>query len=125
MNRGQRIWYRIGLLVVSSAILLFLGKAGLGLGTKIESLVPIRFNNVAAGAGLNFVLENHPTRQKHLIETMPGGVAAFDYDGDGLSDIYFTNGAAIPSLEKESPKYFNRLFRNQGGMKFADVTDKA
>ncbi|HEY3128666.1 MAG TPA: CRTAC1 family protein [Acidobacteriota bacterium] len=87
--------------------------------------MPIRFNEAAASGGLNFVLENYPTRQKHLIETMPGGVAAFDYDGDGLTDIYFTNGAAIPSLEKESPKYFNRLFRNQGGMKFVDVTDKA
>ncbi len=125
MNKNQQLWIQIGLFIVFSSILLFFGKAGLGLGTKIESLVPIRFNNAAASAGLNFVLENHPTPQKHLIETMPGGVAAFDYDGDGLTDIYFANGAAIPSLEKESPKYFNRLYRNQGGMKFADVTDKA
>jgi hypothetical protein len=86
---------------------------------------PIRFRNVAGPAGVNFVLENHPTPEKHLIETMPGGVAAFDYNGDGLTDIYFTNGAAIPSLEKESTKYFNRLFRNEGGMKFTDVTREA
>jgi enediyne biosynthesis protein E4 len=52
-------------------------------------------------------------------------VAAFDYDGDGLTDIYFTNGASIPSLEKDSPKYRNRLYRNLGGMKFKDVTDLA
>ena len=32
---------------------------------------------------------------------MAGGVAAFDYDGDGLTDIFFTNGAAMPSLVKE------------------------
>ncbi len=60
-----------------------------------------------------------------MIETMPGGIAAFDYNGDGRTDIYFTNGAAIPSLEKESPKYLNRLFRNEGGMKFTDVTQEA
>ncbi len=60
-----------------------------------------------------------------MIETMPGGIAAFDYNGDGLTDIYFTNGAAIASLEKESPKYLNRLFRNEGGMKFTDVTQEA
>jgi hypothetical protein len=85
----------------------------------------VRFRDVTAGSGLDFVLENHPTPRKHLIETMAGGVAVFDYDGDGFTDIYFPNGAAIPSLEKESPKYFNRLYRNLGGMKFKDVTSEA
>ena len=90
-----------------------------------KAVDPIRFNNVARAAGLEFRLENNPTPQKHAIETMPGGVAAFDYDGDGLTDIYLTNGAAIPSMEKASPKFYNRLYRNQGGMKFADVTEQA
>jgi hypothetical protein len=85
----------------------------------------VRFREVSESAGLNFVLENHPTSRKHMIETMPGGVAAFDYNGDGLTDIYFTNGAAIPSLKKESARYHNRLFRNDGGMKFTDVTSQA
>jgi hypothetical protein len=85
----------------------------------------IQFRNVAKTAGLNSVLENSPTPRKHLIETMAGGVAAFDYDGDGLTDIYFTNGASVPSLEKDSPKYWNRLYRNLGGMKFKDVTEAA
>ncbi len=85
----------------------------------------IRFREVAAAAGVSFVLENHPTERKHLIETMAGGVAVFDYDGDGLTDIFFTNGAVVPSLEKDSPKYFNRLYRNEGGMKFRDVTEEA
>ena len=60
-----------------------------------------------------------------MIETMPGGIAVFDYNGDGLPDIYFTNGAAIPSLEKDSPRFLNRLYRNDGGMKFTDVTEQA
>ena len=86
---------------------------------------PIRFHNVAATAGLDFVLENSPTAEKHLIETMPGGIAVFDYDGDGLPDIFFSNGASVPSLEKNAPKFHNRLFRNLGGMKFKDVTVEA
>ena len=83
---------------------------------------PIRFREMASQAGLDFVLQNNPTPRKQMIETMPGGVAAFDYNGDGLTDIFFTNGASIPSLEKDSPKFFNRLYRNDGGMKFTDVT---
>ena len=60
-----------------------------------------------------------------MIETMPGGVAVLDYNGDGKPDIYFTNGAAVPSLEKDAPKYWNRLYRNDGNMHFTDVTEQA
>ena len=56
---------------------------------------------------------------------MPGGIAVLDYDGDGRPDIYFTNGADIPSLEKSSPKYWNRLYRNEGNWHFRDVTESA
>ena len=91
----------------------------------LAAVRPIRFHEMAAEAGLQFVLENSPTADKHLIETMPGGIAVFDYDGDGRPDIYFTNGAEIPSLEKSSPKYWNRLFHNEGNLKFRDVTDQA
>jgi enediyne biosynthesis protein E4 len=92
---------------------------------RAASIDPIGFRNVAQSAGLNFTVENNPTPEKHLIETMTGGVAAFDYNGDGLTDIFFANGASLPSLEKTTPKYWNRLFRNEGGMRFKDVTEEA
>ena len=76
------------------------GQAGNLGAKKAATLAPIRFRNVADSAGLNFQVENSPTSLKHLIETMTGGVAAFDYDGDGLADIFFANGAALPSLRK-------------------------
>jgi enediyne biosynthesis protein E4 len=88
-------------------------------------VAPVRFRNVAATAGLKLVLENNPTPRKNLVETMAGGVAAFDYDDDGLTDIFVTNGAALPSLEKNSPKFWNRLYRNAGHLRFEDVTEKA
>ena len=56
---------------------------------------------------------------------MVAGVALLDYDGDGYLDIYLVNGAAIPSLEKDSPKYWNRLFHNNHNGTFTDVTEKA
>src|SRR6266566_9525847 len=45
-----------------------------------DSATVIHFQNVAPTAGLRFVLENSPTPRKHLVETMAGGVATFDYD---------------------------------------------
>src|SRR5580704_1074877 len=70
-----------------------------------------------------FRLENGVTPAKNLPETMLGGVAIFDYNGDGRPDIFFTNGADVATLKKDSPKFSNRLFRNDGNGTFTDVTD--
>ena len=56
---------------------------------------------------------------------MAGGIAVFDYNGDGRPDIFFTNGADIATLKKSSPKYSNHLFRNDGNGVFTDVTAQA
>jgi enediyne biosynthesis protein E4 len=93
---------------------------------QTPSASPVTLKNVAQAAGITFVLDNSPTPEKHLIESVPGGVAAFDYNGDGRVDLFFTNGAVSPTLEKSSEKYWNRLYRNDsaagGGMRFTDVT---
>lgn len=83
------------------------------------------FTDVAGQAGLSFKLDHAPTADKQMIETMAGGLAAFDYDGDGLTDLFFTNGAALPSMDKSAPRYWNRLYRNEGNWKFRDVTEAA
>jgi hypothetical protein len=85
----------------------------------------IRFEEIAAKSGLRYVTANSPTPNKNQIETMVGGVALFDYDRDGYLDIYLVGGAAIPSLKKESPIYWNRLFHNNHDGTFTDVTEKA
>src|ERR1017187_6307959 len=86
---------------------------------------PIRFEDMAHRAGVHFVIENSPTPEKHQPETMPAGVALFDYDGDGLLDIYLVNGAETAQLVKTGPKYYNRLFHNNGNGTFTDVTERA
>ena len=86
---------------------------------------PIKFEDAIDRSGIQFQLRNSESPQKYYIETMLGGVAVFDYNNDGLPDIFFTNGAQIPSLEKSDPSFYNRLYRNNGDGTFTDVTEKA
>ena len=81
-----------------------------------------RFVNIATAAGVSFVHRHSPTADKHYPESVPGGVAVFDYNGDGRPDIFLTNGAEMPALVKRGDAYANRLYRNDDGMKFTDVT---
>ncbi|HWT67293.1 MAG TPA: VCBS repeat-containing protein, partial [Terracidiphilus sp.] len=81
----------------------------------------IIFDEIAQRAHVPFVLRNSVSPQRYSIETMLGGVAIFDYNNDGLPDIFFTNGAAIPSLQKSGPEFWNRLYRNNGDGTFTDV----
>lgn len=82
--------------------------------------------------GIDFTLENSPTPQKYLIETMPGGVALFDYNNDGLLDIFLVNGGRITNpmqmpenFDRKNPRYWNRLYRQNKDGSFTDVTEQA
>ncbi|MGO9086947.1 MAG: CRTAC1 family protein [Candidatus Sulfotelmatobacter sp.] len=91
----------------------------------VPAAAAIQFENVIEQSKIKFKLRNSVSPQRYTFETMVGGVAVFDFNNDGLLDIFFTNGAAIPSLEKSDPSYYNRLFRNNGDGTFTDVTEKA
>lgn len=74
---------------------------------------------------LDFVLEHAGSENRFAPETMPGGLALFDYDGDGDLDIFFANGAELPSNRKSDNRYSNRLLQNDGHAGFSDVTAAA
>src|SRR5580698_8559643 len=93
--------------------------------TGANARAQIRFEDVAKKTGLNFELHNGAVGEFHQPELMLGGVAVLDYNNDGCMDIFFTNGAEMPSLKKTGPKYFNRLYRNNCDGTFTDVTEKA
>lgn len=90
-----------------------------------EPSAPIQFKNVAPGCGLDFVLRNDASGRKYQVETVLGGLGVIDYDADGWPDLYCVNGAALPSLQKTDPRFFNRLYRNNRNGTFTDVTQKA
>jgi hypothetical protein len=85
----------------------------------------IQFENRQKQSGVTFVLDNGTTADKPIIDGVLGGVALLDYDNDGYLDIFFTNGARIPSLTKDSPDFSNRLYHNNHDGTFTDVTDRA
>jgi len=101
-----------------------LGALGLAPSTPPSS-GPIRFEEIAQRAGLHYVTANSGAENKNQPQTMLAGVALLDYDNDGYLDIYLVGGADIPSLVKDSPRYWNRLFHNNHDGTFTDVTEKA
>jgi enediyne biosynthesis protein E4 len=106
-------------------ISIFLLVVLLGSADDSRPVSGIHFEEIAAKCGLRYVTANSASPNKNQIETMVAGVALLDYDGDGYLDIYLVGGAALPSLQKESPAYWNRLFRNNHDGTFTDVTVKA
>ncbi len=82
-----------------------------------------KFTNVAAEAGLVQVLHyGGEERSDYVLETSSGGIAIFDYDNDGLQDIFIVVGSKIENPPADA---VSRLYRNLGGLKFEDVTKKA
>jgi enediyne biosynthesis protein E4 len=90
-----------------------------------QNAAGITFENRQPRSGVDFVLNNGTTIDKPIIDSLPGGLALLDYDNDGFLDIFFTNGARIPSLSKEVPGFYNRLYHNNHDGTFTDVTEKA
>ncbi len=93
---------------------------------------PGKFTDITAAAGVHFLHRASPTTKKYLPETMGSGVAVFDYDNDGLLDLYFVNGARIDDPtpaktipKKDGPQYWNRLYHQKKDGTFADVTEHA
>jgi len=102
----------------------FLNYAAMAAAAPIFEVKPLR--------GIDFLLQNSPTPRKFLIETMPGGVALFDYNNDGLLDIFMVNGGRITeglhvpeNFERSNPRYWNRLYRQNRDGSFLDVTQAA
>jgi hypothetical protein len=81
---------------------------------------PAPFKDITAQAGITFVHSNGATGEKLLPETMGGGVAFFDYDGDGDSDLLFVDSAG-----QHTGGAGTVLYQNDGQGNFRDVTDQS
>src|SRR6202051_2206202 len=102
------------------------------MGLALPMPVPMSLFDVKHPRGLDFNHVNSPTPQKYLIETMGGGVALFDYNNDGLLDIFLVNSGRLASplptpdnFDRHDPHYWNRLYRQNKDGSFTDVTQQA
>ena len=92
--------------------------------TGAEPPCPIQFRDVTRQTGITFVHTDGSSGRRYIVETVSCGLALLDYNGDGLIDIYLLNGSPLPGAPKAPPPR-NALYRNEGGLKFTDVTDRA
>ena len=81
----------------------------------------IPFTDITAAAGIDFVHVNGAYGDKLIPETMGSGLAFFDYDNDGDPDLYLVNSTYWPD-KAEGRTSSGRLYRNEGGGRFTDVT---
>lgn len=92
-----------------------------------EETLPTLFEDVTAGSGLEFTYRNGEEADHYsILESLGGGVALFDYDRDGLLDVYLPGGGFFNGPEyKQIRGRPNRLFKNLGDWRFRDATAEA
>jgi hypothetical protein len=104
-----------------------------GITRSLDRTIPsqeasgVTFTDATAESGIHFT-QFGGSRSTQLPEDMGSGAAWGDYDGDGLPDLYVCAISApltaSPAEVAASPVR-NRLYRNLGAGRFADVTDEA
>ena len=92
----------------------------------------IRFEDASAQAGINFTHSFGSAKLGSLLEGTGAGCVWFDYNNDGLPDLYIANGRPLddsmhpfPLKNKPVPPPHNHLYRNDGNGHFTDVTDNS
>jgi enediyne biosynthesis protein E4 len=82
---------------------------------------PFRFAEIAKEAGIDFVHFSGMTTDKYFPTANGSGVAVFDFDNDGLLDLYFATATLLPlGTAVKGP---NRLYKNMGNNHFKDATE--
>ncbi len=92
----------------------------------------IHFEDATTASGIHFTHSIGSARLGSLLEATGGGCVWFDYNNDGLEDLYVLSGKPLeagmhpyPLKQQPTEPPHNHLYRNDGSGKFTDVTDEA
>jgi hypothetical protein len=108
-----------------------------GLATAADQPAPtIRFEDATAASGIQFTHSFGARKLGSLLESTGSGCVWFDYNNDGLPDLYVASGKPLgddihpyplrkPAGSESAPTPHNHLYRNDGNGKFTDVTEQA
>jgi enediyne biosynthesis protein E4 len=83
----------------------------------------IQLKDITAKTQIHFQHSDGSSGEHYIVETLTTGIALFDYDNDGDVDVYLPSGSPLPNAAELSLK--NRLFRNDGELRFTDVTEQS
>jgi enediyne biosynthesis protein E4 len=94
-------------------------------GAAADPKSPIQFRDISSQTQIPFCHTDGNGGKFYIIEAAASGLATFDFDGDGLEDIYFLSGTPLKGAAPDAPPGGNVLYRNLGGFQFQDVTAAA
>jgi hypothetical protein len=113
---------RLGTLIARLPLIALIAAALLVTATHAQQSA-VLFRDITATSGVTFQHHAAPEK-KYIVESMSGGVAMFDYDRDGRQDLYFVDSLTVETAADPNAAR-SALYRNLGGGRFEDVTDRA
>ena len=112
-----------------ASVCAFLTASAVQAQTQDDMASPSQFTDVTQAAGIDFHLTCGSAEKRHVMGSLCGGAAFFDYDNDGWKDIFVANGHVYPQMDGSAlgTTYAQRdlLFRNRGGGRFEEMGGSA
>ena len=86
----------------------------------------VMYTDVTSKAGIDFKYTFGDYSYENILESSGSGITVFDYNNDGLMDLYMMNGTYLEGISDPKGKVFkgtsNKLYKNNGNGTFSEVT---
>ena len=87
------------------------------------------FTEISAKVGIDFKYTFGDNSYENILESSGSGITVFDYNNDGLMDLFMMNGKYLEGISDPNGKINmnsrNHLYKNNGDGTFTEVAEKA